>query len=911
MADPKALAEWFDRIDRDLAFLCDCFAEVLDELGENDLAAALPWCSRDTDCAEISPERVDRELQALAISYHILNLVEEIAAARARHERRTRFGLFHEPGLWGHALKQRQNRGDTPEEIARALQGMDVEIVLTAHPTEAKRPLVLRQHRELFNAVWELTESQPADYDQATSRDRIKVILERLWRTGEMYLVKPDVLSELQYVLDYLGEVFPEAVVQVHRRLREAWTAARFPEALLDQVVPSPRLHFGDWVGGDRDGHPLVTPEVTRETLLRFRETALEVLQRLLVELSRNVSYTDYFQEPPRQLLDALEARRALVSANEWTAVRELPHEPWREWALHMRAGVDRALNDEPGGYASPEELVADLHTLRDSLLGIGASRLARAEIDPLLIHLDTFGFHLAALDIRQNSAYYATAMTQLLEAAGIPDSDYANWSHEKRERFLREELKSLRPLAPRDAQLGTHAREVIDCLGVVAGTIREHGGAAIGSFIVSMTQHVSDLLVVYAFAREAGLLVQVDGGLRSLIRVVPLFETLSDLQHANTILRAFLEHPLTQNTNRVHSNTPAQQIMVGYSDSNKDAGIFASQWALQRAQRELTQTTRSFGLRPVFFHGRGGTFSRGAGPTHRFLESLPPGSLAGHIRLTEQGEVIAQKFGNLPTAVFNLELLIAGVTASSERAELLSLEYEIFCNICERLSKDSESAYRSLLSGDGFIEFWSQATPVDALENSFIGSRPARRSGKRSLEDLRAIPWVFGWAQSRYYLPGWYGIGSALDTLQKETPDLFDTLRLNISTWPFAQYVLYNAETSLASADPDLMRAYAELVEDAEVRERQFRIVLDEYERSENMIDAVFGTPRAQRRPRLIKTLDMRARGLRRMHERQIQLLRQWRKHRADGDDEAADSIFPTLLLSINAIAGAERTTG
>lgn len=912
MADPKILQTWFAKIDTDLAFLCECFAEVLEELGEPDLAAVLPWCSHAREgSSDVEDGRIDRELQALAISYHILNLVEEIAAAQARRERLNRFGPFHEPGLWGHALRSRIDRGESAEEIADLLSRVCVDVVLTAHPTEAKRPLVLRQHRELFKAYWDVSDGPAAEHELEAARDRIKVILERLWRTGEMYLVKPDVLSELQYVLDYLSEVFPAAVVEVHQRLRDIWTAAGHPREALDRIAPAPRLTFGNWVGGDRDGHPLVTPEVTREALARLRETALDLIQEKLTELSHNVSYSDFFQDAPRELLQALEARRAQVSEHGWTPVRELPHEPWREFALHMRAGIHRTIIGKPGGYTEPDELESDLVLLRRSLTAIGADRLAQSEIDPLLIHLDTFGFHLAALDIRQNSAYYARAMAQLLEAAGMDDADYENWPPDKREAFLTRELASLRPLAPRQARLGPEAREVIDCFFTVASNMREHGDAGIGSFIVSMTQHVSDLLVVYAFAREAGLLVQDDEGVRSLIDVVPLFETLGDLQNGSSILDAFLDHPVTRATNRARRSEPVQQIMVGYSDSNKDAGIFASQWALHCAQRELTETARNHGVRPLFFHGRGGTFSRGAGPTHRFLESLPPGALSGHVRMTEQGEVIAHKFGNLPTAVFNLELLVAGVAASTGKAELPPDENAIFVDVCERLSAYSAKAYRDLLAGDGFVEFWSQATPIDALENSFIGSRPARRSGKRTLADLRAIPWVFGWAQARYYLPGWYGIGAALEALQREHPELFETLRSRVRGWPFVQYVLYNAETSLASADPDLMRAYAELVEDSSIRERQFGIVMAEYERSESLIDAVFGTPRADRRPRLMKTLDMRAQGLRRMHQRQLELLRRWRQLRDDGNEAEAEALFPTLLLSINAIAGAERTTG
>ena len=350
---------------------------------------------------------------------------------------------------------------------------------------------------------------------------------------------------------------------------------------------------------------------------------------------------------------------------------------------------------------------------------------------------------------------------------------------------------------------------------------------------------------------------------------------------------------------------------MVGYSDSNKSGGMFASQWALNKAQCQLTATCHNHGRACYFFHGRGGTFSRGAGPTSQFLEALPEGTLSGRVRLTEQGEVIGQKFGNLPTAVYNLELLVSGVTVATLRNSRAATPNARLDAIGEMLSRFSREAYQEQLESPGFIKFWSAATPIDALEQSFIGSRPARRSGKRTVEDLRAIPWVFSWTQARYYLPGWFGVGTALERLQAEHPREYAFLRKQRETWPFIRYVLYNAETSLASADLDIMKDYASLVPDTALRNAQFKRIKGEYRRTERMLEDFFGAPRAERRPRLTRTLAMRAEGLRRLHALQIALLREWRDLRARRRTREAKALVPSLLLSVNAIASGERTTG
>ncbi len=917
---PDYVAIGFEKIDRDLKFLIECLGEVLTELGLGPLAKHLPWSG---DAA--SPDEVDQLPPQLglvySIAFQLLNMVEENTAASMRDLREASEGLTAERGLWGSQLAALKAAGFSAEEIAAGFGHVLVEPVLTAHPTEAKRLSVLDQHRALFALIDARESGHQSPSHLAQLREKTKSALERLWRTGEILLEKPTLADERRNIFHYLRDVFPTVLPELDARLRYAWADAGFDPALLEGKLP--QVRFGNWVGGDRDGHPGVTAEVTAETLERLRANALVVMHRQLTALAEKVCLSSWMQAPPESLL----ARRAQIAADLGETGRAIlaqnTAEPWRQFVelLVARLPIEIAphqlaqIREGDGRYQYAEELAADLRTLHESLTAVGAARLAASDVQPVLRALEVFGFHLAVLDVRQNSAFHVKALSQLMGAAGIDGSQWEEWNEIERLRFLEKELKSPRPFLHSNVSAGPEADAVLGCYRVLATYIARCGADGLGSLIVSMTRRLSDLLVVYVLAREAGLTRMLPEGLVCMLPVVPLFETLDDLEAGSRILQSFLEQPMTRRSldflawNWGREKRPlTQQVMVGYSDSNKDSGIFASQWGLQKAQSNLAKLGRETGVRIRFFHGRGGTVSRGAGPTHRFLDALPAGSLCGDIRLTEQGETIAQKFGNPPTATFNLELLVAGVTATTLRHDRADPALPPLAPVLEKLLKASQLGYRKLLDTEDFLTFYRQATPIDALEHSRIGSRPSRRTGKPSLADLRAIPWVFSWSQSRFYVPGWFGAGSGLAALDEaELAEIAEHIR----TWPFLHYVLTNIESSIASTDLDLMNAYADLVEDPALRERFMKLILDEWELTKAMLEKIRGRPMTERRPRMLKTLQLRAEALRVLHLQEIAMLRRWRKLRADGDEAAAEKMLPDLLLSINAIASGLRTTG
>jgi len=700
-------------------------------------------------------------------------------------------------------------------------------------------------------------------------------------------------------------------------RLRQAWEEAGFDPARVEHPDSLPQIVLGTWVGGDRDGHPLVTAEVTTRALNLFRSTAIAICNERLETLGQRLSLGDHLQSPPPVFIRQVEKHAAAHGEAGEAAIKRNVGETWRQYVnlIHLRLPNPVGALGQ-GQHRTPEGVIADLLFLRETLIEVGAGRIARAELDPLLRFLRTFGFHMAVLDIRQNSAFHDKAIGQLLAATGQDDANFAQWDESRRLGFLDSELRSTRPFLREQASIGNEADAVVACHRALVTHIDQYGSAGLGSLIVSMTRSVSDLLSVYLLAREAGLTAGGSDDAYCLLPVVPLFETIGDLERSTGIMDAFLSHPMTQRTLKARREAGltdglTQQVMIGYSDSNKDGGILASLWNLYRAQQNLAAVGEKHGVRIVFFHGRGGTISRGAGPTHRFIDALPQGSIQGEMRVTEQGESITQKYANHITAVNNLELLTAGVTQNTFLHDVAVRSEAAQAKVMDRLAEFSREAYQDLIRTPRFIEFFRQATPIDVIEASRIGSRPSRRTGAASLEDLRAIPWVFAWSQARFYLSGWYGVGSALARLKEEDPKGFEVIRKNYDDWPPLRYMLKNASTSVLASNRSMMKLYGGLVTDKKLRSLFLNRILAEHNLARKMLDELSGSKLSEGRPRLRKVIALRESAIDLLHEQQVALLKDWRKKVADGDRKEADALLPQMLLSLNAIAAGLQATG
>ena len=912
----------YEKAKLDFEFLLECFREVLHNFGEKQLAEHLPWEKESLPLNRLP--NVGRAVQAYSIVFQLLNMAEENSAAQLRRNLEASKGAASLSGLWGDALNHLRKIGLSETRIAEELSQIFVEPVLTAHPTEAKRRTVLEKHRELYLLLVKLENQMWTPAEREDIRKEVKAVLERLWRTGEILFEKPTVGAERQNVIHYLYNIFPSVLPMLDKRLIQAWTSAGFDTAALDDPRNFPRLCFGSWVGGDRDGHPFVTPEVTRQTLIEMRQYALRLVQHYLHELASKLSLSERFQLPIPSMTKRIAQLTELTGEKGQSATCRNPKEPWRQHlnlmiaALPPEPGLHGSYDEAlpPGTYRHHGELLSDLDLLRDSLLAIGAGNIAKNDVSPVYRIVQTFGFHLGKLDIRQNSRFHDLALSQLMTAAGLDSVNFPDWSEEKRIEFLNSELLSPRPFTHPDMKVGPEAETLLRCYRTLGHHLKQYGPDGIGSLIVSMTRNVSDLLVIYLFAREAGLMTTHDGGDACMIPVVPLFETIDDLKKSPDILCGFLDNPLTMRSiayqqQKQGRKKPAQQVMVGYSDSNKDGGIIASLWNLYRAEEKLLEAGSARGIDILFFHGRGGSISRGAGPTHRFIRAQPHGSLETGLRVTEQGETIAQKYANRISATYNLELFMAGVAEArlahrEKRKNALPVK-----QIMDFLSEESNGAYRKLIHSEGLFDFFHQATPIDIIESSRIGSRPSRRSGKQSLDDLRAIPWVFSWNQARFAISGWYGFGTALEQLRDTQPDAFDIIRGKDFSWAPLQYIASNVATSVATVDPEIMQEYAMLVERPEPRQRILDMITAEYRRTKQLLDLLYDGSLEEKFFNVFHFIRMRQEGLSVLHRLQIDLLRKWRDHKTSGREEAAESMLPELLLTVNAIASGLRSTG
>ncbi|MGC9354606.1 MAG: phosphoenolpyruvate carboxylase, partial [Mariniphaga sp.] len=654
----------------DLEFLLECFSEVLNENNEADLAAQVPWISGNEP--DFNSENTEKLLHMFSISFQLLNLAEVNGAVQNRRARQENNGLESISGMWGNIFSDLKSKGIQEQTIAGHLRKIHAEPVLTAHPTEAKRPVVLALYRQLYLLLVKRENSMYTSYEQDEIKHDIKQILHKLWFIGEIFIEKPAVESELENVLYYFYKVFPEMLHYLDYKLRQAWGKAGFNPDLVEDTEHFPVLTFGNWVGGDRDGHPLVTSEVTRKTLEIFRLHAFLVLKTMLDELSEKLSiYCNkdclpaFFKTRTKELQKELGVFENINSAEPFKTYLQLIKQklPVSE---NMSGGIE--LNDTPSSYKNSGEPEADLQILKKALIEFGARSLAVSDVQKILRHLKVFGFHLAHLDIRQNSRYYELALHDIIKASLPTKYKTFSGNQEAYDAFIREELAHNRPFLSRIDMLDSeNAREVVKTFHTLENHIRNYSEKSLGSLIVSMTRHATDLFTIYLFVREAGLSKFNKNGLICPLPVVPLFETIEDLKKSPEILDEFLSHPATKNSLeyiRLRKNLPepVQDVMIGYSDSNKDGGILASTWYLYDAQVKLSEVARKHGVQIRFFHGKGGTISRGAGPTHWFLKSLPVSTMNGLIRMTEQGETIERKYANKVNAAYNMGLLIAGL---------------------------------------------------------------------------------------------------------------------------------------------------------------------------------------------------------------------------------------------------------
>lgn len=906
----------------DLEFLLNCLKEVMVESGEDELASEIPWINSVKDFQNNSFTK--KHIQLYSTCFQLLNIVEVNGAVQNRRLIEDQKSPADINGLWSYNLHLLKNHGFSAEQIAAYLPQIHVEPVLTAHPTEAKRTIMLEHLRYLYLLVVKRENKMYTKFEQNEIRHSIKIAIHRIWRITDVFTEKPDLNTELDNIIHYFTQVFPEVITLHDRHLIQAWSEIGFDPALIRDASQFPKITFGNWVGGDRDGHPFVTAEVTKNTLMKMRLKSFQVIKRVLLNLQNNLSFNEKVQDLCPEFRSRYEGLHNEIVDHDGLHKTLFPNEALKQYIEYLLIklpvfiveGHIQDYKEEAISYNYPPELIADLCILEKALINDNASEIAFADVSEAIRILKAFGFHLAKLDIRQNSRFHELALSQLMQAAQLNGDEFLRLDFKDRVTLINRELDSSRPFAHPNIPLGAEARATVDSYRVLSEYINKYETQALGSLIVSMTRNVSDLLLVYLLEREAGLMVSTASGLASRLPVVPLFETIDDLIQSHIILDEFLSNPVTKNSlllqqQQSNAEVPVQEIMIGYSDSNKDGGILASQWYLYQAQTQLIRVGEKHGVKIRFFHGKGGSLSRGAGPTHWFLRALPPLSLNGDIRFTEQGETIERKYANNNNAVYNIELLTSGTLAVSMlQKNKESKEYNLASEL-NYLACKSKLVYEELTKKPGFIQFYEKATPIDAIEQSKIGSRPSRRTGTRTLNDLRAIPWVFSWSQCRFNITGWYGVGTSLESMRNNDSCKFEHFKEAVKTDPFIRYLLTNIDSSLASSDEEIFKQYAQLASDVPQSNEILDQMLKEYALTRQMIDSILDSPISERRKNHYYSTLLRADAMRSLHQHQVNLLAQWRKLNKEGNSTEADTILFELLRCINAIAGAIGYTG
>ncbi|HEX5991536.1 MAG TPA: phosphoenolpyruvate carboxylase, partial [Thermomicrobiales bacterium] len=730
-------------------------------------------------------------------------------------------------------------------------------------------------------------------------RQRLAHTIEEVWYSEEVRATELTPLDEVRTGLVYLLSTFVDVIPSLYRDLEEAISVV-YPDNTT--AVP-PILMPGTWIGGDRDGNPNVTPEVTAQALDLMHTAAIGLLQDRLLELAGRLSLATSISGPAPlldPLIGDLSERFPETAEQVW---RINAGEPYRQVLTLMRERLRASGDHQPAGYAASSDLLHDLLLIEQSLRSQGAHRIADGDLRDVIRLTQVFGFHLAVMDIRDHAKRHAAALAEIFRQTGLTGS-YFDLVEQERTALLAREIENPRPLIPASLErFSDETRDVVGTFRVLAEALNGRHQGAIETYVISGAEVPSDVLTVLLLMKESGL--AEPGGAGARLSIAPLFEQEQGLHNAPGTMATLLRLPVYRRA--LQAREDIQEVMIGYSDSNKEIGFLGSAWALYQAQGDLTELFEAEGIRHTFFHGRGGAIGRGGGPTNVAILALPPGSVAGRVKLTEQGEVIASRYATAAVAYRELELVSGAVLASSvnvlpipDPERLASFE-----EVMAEMSTAAVSAYRDLVYGDQeFVRFFEQATPLSEISRLQIGSRPARRQETRRIEDLRAIPWVFAWTQSRFLLPGWFGVGAGLERGREAFGAEF--LQAMDREWPFFAATIANAEMALAKSDLDIAERYSNLVADAELRARIWQRIQDEHERSTREILRLTGQDRLlDREPVLRRSIDRRNPYVDPISFVQLELLRRLR------GGVGQDSALRAILRTVNGIAGGLKSTG
>jgi phosphoenolpyruvate carboxylase len=852
--------------------------------------------------ADLSLDDTEVLVRALTRWFQLVNLAEDNERVRRLRARDASDPEQPRAGSLRHVVSALHEAGTTVQELAEVLNSAELRLVMTAHPTEARRRTTIDKLARVFGVLRELDERSHAPVGEA--RRRLLATVQELWGSDDLRAAALTVDDEVRGGLIHFSSTLADAIPRIYRDLEEA-VSEFYPEPADRPPAVPPLLSFGSWIGGDRDGNPFVTPETTVSALELMHEQCLRLMEARLEQLAGRLSLSERLTGPAPGLEPILSAGRERFPELAERLAGLNAEEPYRRALTFMRERIRATQSRTAGAYAEASELLADLREVEASLCQGQGALTAGSDLRDVIRQVEVFGFHFARLDIREHALAHRRALGEVYGALRVCD-DYEGLPEEERIELLQAQIADRRPLVPTEIDRFSQPTQLtIRTFRTLRSTLAGPNRGAIQTYIISGSESPADVLEVLLLMKEASLCRA--GGQRAVLRVVPLFEAGATLEAAPQTLDRLLSMPVYRAALRAVGDE--QEIMIGYSDSNKDVGYLASAWAAYTAQVRMAEVLTRHGVSWCFFHGRGGAVGRGGGPTNGAILSLPPGTVRGRLKMTEQGEVLTAKYAVPEIAHRELELA-ASATLATGRARPHH-ESERFARLLAEMAEDSAGVYRSIVHDNpDFVAFFEAVTPVHEIRRLRLGSRPATRTEAGGIEDLRAIPWVFSWTQARIVLPAWLGLGTALRHARERHG--LDLVRRMAAEWPFFTSILSNAEMGCAKADLGIARRYVELWDDAEGRERIWTPLQDELQRTIEELVLIGGGERLlDAEPVLQASIDRRNPFVDPLSFVQVELLRRLRHGRAGTSSGESDQLGRVSLLTINGIASGLRNTG
>ncbi|OAB39801.1 phosphoenolpyruvate carboxylase [Paenibacillus glacialis] len=915
---------------RDVRFLGNILGEVLVHQGGNELleivekiretskslrSVFLPevYAEFKETIDTLKPDTRHQVIRAFAIYFQLVNIAEQNHRIRRKRDYERSAGETVQPGSIECAIQELKERNFTYEEVQDIVEGLSLELVMTAHPTEAMRRAILDIHKRISEDVMLLDNPTLTFREREQLREKLLNEVITLWQTDELRDRKPTVLDEVRHGMYYFHETLFHVLPDVYQEM----------ERCLSKYYPGQHWHvptylqFGSWIGGDRDGNPSVTSDITWQTLCMQRKLAVREYYRIMKEFMQYLSFSTSIVTVSSELEESILNDQSEVSLSK-NVIWHNENEPYRIKLVHMMTKINNVLDESKKGtserYATPLEFIEDLNIIDRSLRHHYADYVADTYIKKLIRQVELFGFHTASLDIRQHSQEHENAMTEVLAKMNISEN-YATLSEDEKINLLNALLNDPRPITSPYHVYTESTNECLEVYRTVFKAQEEFGKGCISKYLISMAQGASDILEVMVFAKEVGLFCRnADQSVTCTLQAVPLFETIEDLLAAPDIMRQVLNLPIYRQG--VAAMNDLQEIMLGYSDSNKDGGAVTANWELRVALKQITAAADEFNVKLKFFHGRGGALGRGGMPLNRSILAQPASTVGGGIKITEQGEVISSRYSLQGIAYRSLDqataaLVTAAINARSPHNDLYEQQEDQWDEIVRGISEVSLEKYQDLIFRDpDFLTFFKESTPLPEVGELNIGSRPAKRKNSDRFEDLRAIPWVFAWTQSRYLLPAWYAAGTGLQSFYQNNEENLKVLQDMYSNFSFFTSLIDTLQMAIAKADLLIAKEYSNMTKEESYRNRIFQQIEEEFKLTTELILQITGQKEIlDNVPVIQESIRLRNPYVDPLSYLQVQLIGELRELREQGEDN--NELLREVLLTINGIAAGLRNTG